>query len=163
MFISPNSIIAEWIENEGRALITQRVPIRLQTAWQMAGLRQDFIANIRLSDGHSLIKQLDAIETASIHLLRYINFELFIPLRVPTGTIASYLQNYHRRFKGRTELRHHISGTNTVALDVALYCRNKNAAVAELLHDLKNLFHVNRAGMHRGKFQLLSLYPIDML
>jgi hypothetical protein len=163
MFISPNSIIAEWIENEGRAPITQRVPIRLQTAWQMVGLRHDFTANIRLSDGHSLIKQLDAIETASIHILRYINFELFIPLLVPIDRIATYLQNYHRTFKGRTELRHHISGTNTVALDVALYCKNKNAAVSELLHDLKHLFHVHRAGMHRGKFQLSSLDPIDII
>ena len=40
MFISPNSVVAEWVENEGRAPITQRVPIRLQTAWQMVGLRK---------------------------------------------------------------------------------------------------------------------------
>tara|TARA_B110001450_G_scaffold246178_1_gene259990 strand:- start:284 stop:556 length:273 start_codon:yes stop_codon:yes gene_type:complete len=66
-FGSPKNIIAKWVENQGRAPITQRVPIRLQTAWQMVGLRQDFTANIRLSDGHSLMKQLDANETASIY------------------------------------------------------------------------------------------------
>jgi hypothetical protein len=126
----------------------------------MVGLRQDFTANIRLSDGHSLIKELDAIETASIHILRYINFELFIPLIVPIDALATYLQNYHRKFKRRTELRHHMSEIHTVALDVALYCKNKNAAVSELLNDLKNIFHVNRAEMHRGKFQLRSLDPI---
>ena len=84
---------------------------------------------------------------------------------MPLEAFATYLQEYHRKYKGRTEIRERcdVSGRHTIALDVALYCRNKNTAVNELLDQLYTQFNVRRAGMHRGKFQLSSLYPITFM
>jgi hypothetical protein len=146
-------------------MLPTRPHVRIKNAWQMANIRPDYAARVRLSDAHCYVRSLDAIETLSIHLLRYINFELFVPCLLPVEELATHLQTYHCKYKGRTEIRDRIlgRGVHHIALDVALYCRNKNRAVEELLKFLHETCRVKRAGMHRGKYQLLSLAPIELV
>jgi hypothetical protein len=172
LFVAATRVTAEWVEDAASSeealscaapLLDGRPHIRVQTAWQTLGWRQDFTARVSLSEAHAYVRSLDFVEMAFIHILGYINFELFVPCECPLEEYVDYLQAYHREFSGRTEIRERVRATTHIlAIDVALHCRDKERAIARLLDDLHDRFHVRRAGMHRGKYRLSSLDPIRL-
>ena len=165
VFVTGQSVVAEWLTPAARGtLVSSRLHIRVQAALQMARWSQSYRLTVPLSKGHSYVSSLDAIETASIHLLGYINFELFVPCHTELREVIEYAQQYHRRFKGRTEIRERVDRSRHVlALDVALHCRAKDEAVRTLLRDLHDRFGVCRVGMHRGKYQLRNVQPLQLV
>ena len=79
-----------------------------------------------------------------------------------TSDIVFRLCHFHKKYKGRTEIRE-LTSRQIVALDVALHCPNKNIAIDELTHMLYENFGVRQVALHQGKYRLTDILPVRIV
>lgn len=165
--IYASQIIATWVNNDINKPASNQFYLtccshgRLHQIQGMFAFRiRNFVNRTKLSATHAFVRSLSPIEMCAIRCFsNHKQFEIFYHANeVNTDENAQYLQEFHREYGGRTEIRHRRSKNGfVIAIDAWIQ------HVKEYCIVLHRHFNVRQAALHTGKDVNIDMSPIQRI